>query len=93
MDNLARDHFTQGEDLVDAGYPEEAREYYHLALELAREKLDYAYLGNIEIAGAGDTCCPQCGQLLVERSYYRVRTVGIGDGRCQNCNREVDISL
>jgi len=37
MESLAREHFEQAEELVDAGYSDEAREYYHLALELARE--------------------------------------------------------
>lgn len=63
------------------------------ALEIAREKLDYAYLGNIEVPGASDTRCPECGHLLVERSFYRVRVTGISEGRCQKCKREVDFSL
>ncbi len=35
MENLAREHFQQGRELNDAGYAQEAREYFILARELS----------------------------------------------------------
>lgn len=63
------------------------------ALEMAREKLDYVYLGNIDLEGSGDSHCPGCGAVLVERSGYRTRVRGITDKRCTKCGREVDLVI
>jgi pyruvate formate lyase activating enzyme len=64
------------------------------AAEIARNKLDYVYLGNIALDERfRDTFCPACGTKLVDRSQYRGRVVGIKDGKCQRCGRNVDIVL
>ena len=58
---------------------------YRLAT-LAREQLDYVYVGNI---GAGnDTNCPGCGAVLIERQFYRTRS-RIESGTCPECARSV----
>jgi pyruvate formate lyase activating enzyme len=64
------------------------------AAALARQKLDYVYLGNLN-AGPDyrDTCCPGCGNLLVDRTGYTGRVLGIRDGRCDNCGRPADFVL
>jgi len=60
-------------------------------LVLAKKKLNYVYLGNIEIPGAGDTRCPHCGNLVVSRSGYRVKVVGLQGGNCNRCGKSVKI--
>lgn len=41
------------------------------AREIARsEGLEYAYLGNTVLPGAGDTLCPKCGEVVVRRSGF-----------------------
>ncbi len=61
------------------------------AYQVARERLDYVYLGNIAMRGYEDTYCPGCGNVLVERNIYAVSVVGIEGNRCNRCGREVDI--
>lgn len=73
--------------------PETPVETLRLAYEIACEKLDYVYLGNIEVEGASDTQCPDCHELLVRRSYYRTAVVGIENGRCVKCGRVVDLVI
>lgn len=64
------------------------------ALTIARRKLDYVYIGNVGQLGNGNnTHCPQCGNLLVERHYFRARVTGIQEGRCTNCGRQADFVL
>ncbi len=60
-------------------------------LEIARKHLHYVYPGNIDLPGGADTICPNCSNLLVSRSGYRVRMVGLDGNRCNNCNSEISI--
>ena len=34
-----------------------------------------------------DTCCPGCGEVLIERSGYDVRIVGVDNGSCSKCGK------
>ncbi|MCK4307586.1 AmmeMemoRadiSam system radical SAM enzyme [candidate division WOR-3 bacterium] len=67
--------------------------------ELARKKLQYVYIGNIlleESSGIGDwssTYCPECGNLLINRSYLDVSATGITDNRCNKCGRKADFVI
>ncbi|MDI6774004.1 MAG: AmmeMemoRadiSam system radical SAM enzyme [Verrucomicrobiota bacterium] len=62
------------------------------ACEIARQHLDYVYLGNARTATGQDTRCPGCRGMLVERRGYAVAATGIArDGRCRHCGRAVDI--
>lgn len=40
--------------------------------DIASNILNYVYLGNIQITGCTDTHCPNCEQLMVQRSGYRI---------------------
>jgi pyruvate formate lyase activating enzyme len=56
------------------------------AAEIARAKLRYVYVGNINIPGAADTQCPACGAAAVRRRGYAVDRAGLtADGRCAIC--------
>jgi len=46
----------------------------------------YAYTGNVHDAGGGSTYCHACGELLIERDWYRLGHWGLtADGRCAHC--------
>jgi pyruvate formate lyase activating enzyme len=46
----------------------------------------YAYTGNVHDAGGGSTYCHACGELLIERDWYRLGHWGLtADGRCSHC--------
>ena len=46
----------------------------------------YAYTGNVHDVAGQSTCCPQCGELVIERDWYRLGAYRLtGDGRCAGC--------
>lgn len=60
------------------------------ARDLAKaEGLDFVYVGNVTTAGGGDTVCPGCGKLLVERRRYHILENSMQNGRCPACGREI----
>lgn len=63
------------------------KEYYNLA----RAKLKYVYVGNVQIEGTEDTYCPGCGQVLIKRSGYRINLEGLNGQDCKKCGRRADI--
>ena len=50
--------------------------------------LEYVYLGNVPVHG--DTYCPDCGTLLIDRTGYSVTQNKLVDGHCPKCNREIE---
>ncbi|MDW7651092.1 MAG: AmmeMemoRadiSam system radical SAM enzyme [Bacillota bacterium] len=54
--------------------------------KIASEKLHYVYLGNLPGSDAAHTYCPECGELLVHRSGYRIenRLQGNACPRCKS---------
>lgn len=54
--------------------------------EIAREKLKYVYVGNVQ-SEYSDTHCPECNNLLVTRQGYTVSCQGLNSkGECTSCN-------
>jgi len=56
-----------------------------MAYELAREKLDYVYIGNARTEDACTSYCPNCGQPAVERNGYDTNADGMDGDKCVNC--------
>ncbi len=61
------------------------------AYEIAITKLDYVYLGNINIQGKSDTLCPECGTVLISRLGYRTDISGLNNRHCANCGKKINI--
>jgi len=57
--------------------------FYHLA----KERLQYVYLGNIQIPEvSNNTACPKCGNIAVKRNGFNASLVGIDEhGTCTKC--------
>jgi len=54
------------------------------------EGLEFVYIGNVAARDGGDTSCPACGKLLVERAGYAVlKNVVEKDGKCPFCGRAI----
>jgi len=59
------------------------------AYDIAKKAgLYYVYLGNVPVHG--DTYCPKCGELLIDRTGYSVTLNKIKDGKCPKCGREIE---
>lgn len=61
------------------------------ARDLAREKLQYVYLGNVTDIHSNTTFCPSCNQPVLERRGYQVRPVGLSGKNCACCGVELPI--
>jgi len=50
----------------------------------------YAYTGNVHDPAGQSTYCHECGELAIERDWYRLGAYRLtGDGRCQGCDTRV----
>ncbi len=50
--------------------------------------LYYVYMGNVPTHG--DTFCPDCGELLIDRTGYSVTLNRLEEGRCPKCKRKIE---
>ena len=52
--------------------------------------LDFVYLGNLPSSEYEDTYCPKCGKLVIKRSNYEIKKIGLSyDGNCKNCAYQI----
>ena len=89
LENLGPDvpvHFTAFHpDFKLRDKPRTPPETLHAARRIAmRAGLHYVYEGNIRSDGA-DTACPDCGTMLVRRSWHDVREMHLKSGCCPKC--------
>lgn len=53
--------------------------------------LYYPYVGNIRHEKGGNTYCPNCGHLLLERRGYMFEKINVGENKlCPNCQYNLD---
>jgi len=50
--------------------------------------LYYVYMGNVPVHG--DTFCPGCNELLIDRTGYSVTINNLQDGHCPKCYRDIE---
>jgi pyruvate formate lyase activating enzyme len=51
--------------------------------------LDYVYVGNLMDADRANTYCAQCGEVLIRRMWYQVRTAWKAPGECPECGFKI----
>lgn len=61
------------------------------AYEIATAKLDYVYLGNMNMPGKSDTFCPECNSLLIRRLGYTTDICGLKGQLCADCGKKINI--
>jgi pyruvate formate lyase activating enzyme len=67
-----------GSDLLDDFY------------NIAGEKLEYVYVGNIHIKDYQNTRCAKCGETVIRRTGYFVEKSGISkSGSCRYCGEAI----
>ncbi|MCB0804339.1 MAG: AmmeMemoRadiSam system radical SAM enzyme [Bacteroidales bacterium] len=58
----------------------------HRFYELAKEKLQYVYTGNMRTPMGQDTFCPDCGSVTITRRGYHTELKGVdASGNCRSC--------
>ncbi len=51
--------------------------------------LKFVYLGNVPGHPTESTTCYSCGKVLIERSGYQARILGVSGSRCPHCGAEI----
>lgn len=60
------------------------------AWEAARKAgLNFVYIGNVPGHAAENTFCPKCGEMLIRRVGWESQVLGLADGACSSCGREI----
>ncbi len=62
------------------------------AYQLAREYLDYVYLGNMSVSAASNTYCPECNEPVLIRDGYLVENKLNGD-KCPECGYKLPVVI
>jgi len=58
--------------------------------QIAKEKLNYVYLGNMLLEEGNNTYCSNCKGIVIKRSGYSSKSVSINsEGNCMNCGNHI----
>ncbi|PKM83562.1 MAG: AmmeMemoRadiSam system radical SAM enzyme [Firmicutes bacterium HGW-Firmicutes-13] len=60
------------------------------ARELARERLNYVYIGNVQDNDFSHTRCPGCGKVLIRRTGYMIKNEGLDGHTCKFCGEKLN---
>lgn len=61
---------------------------------LAKQYLQFVYLGNVNDTERSSTFCPNCGKLIISRNHYFTNPVGINqDKTCKFCGTMIKIVM
>jgi pyruvate formate lyase activating enzyme len=63
------------------------------AWEIATQKLDYVYVGNIMDERSNTTFCPKCRRAVIRRLGYQTQIDGIKEGQCSSCGTRINIVM
>jgi len=55
------------------------------AYEIAKESLNYVYIGNIPAGNYSDTHCPKCQELIIKRNDYNIEKHNLNGNKCNRC--------
>ena len=65
--------------------PPTPAETLHMARQVAQNiGIKFCYIGNL-LSEAGNTFCPSCGKLLINRQMYNIEKPGLNGNRCCFC--------
>ena len=62
-----------------------------ISADIASKKLKHVYIGNAPELGRQNTICPNCGNLLINRSGYQIQLTGLKENICAACGQQVNI--
>ncbi|MCP4634420.1 MAG: AmmeMemoRadiSam system radical SAM enzyme [candidate division Zixibacteria bacterium] len=86
-------HFSRYYPTYKMKNPGTSEETLKQAYEIARKKMDYVYLGNINVQGTSDTFCPKCGIELINRQGYYANIKNLSGTTCGVCGYEVNLII
>ena len=62
-----------------------------MAKDIAKKQgIKHIYLGNTDLDDSGNTYCPRCNKLLIERRMFEVIKDNIKKNSCPYCNKKIN---
>ena len=92
LDTFIPLHFSRYHPMYKLDTPPTPVETLLRAAEIARQRLKYVFVGNVDVPGYNDTLCPFCGAMLISRKHYIGVTVGLKNGHCLKCGKDARIT-
>ncbi len=86
-------HFSRYYPNYEYTKPPTSAQKIEYAYERAREKLNYVYIGNLPAEDGAHTFCPKCGNLLIERMYFKAIIRGLDGNKCSKCEETIPIVI
>jgi pyruvate formate lyase activating enzyme len=83
-------HFSRYHPAHKLSNPATPEERLYRAYDIAREKLNYVYIGNLWTDVGQDSICPHCGATLVNRRGYSTKIGTLKGDTCSKCNNKVN---
>ncbi len=84
-------HFSRYYPQYKASYPPTPPSTLFRFREIALNKLNFVYTGNIVDVESSTTYCPKCQSALIRRNGYTTKVVGLEGNRCTNCHAQIHI--
>ena len=56
---------------------------------IAKKYLKFVYIGNLSTDKDGNTYCPKCKKMLIERSFFSINQESIKNGKCKKCKEKI----
>jgi pyruvate formate lyase activating enzyme len=53
--------------------------------------MHHVYVGNVLTDDGSNTYCPECGEMVIRRTGYRVHVSGLSGNRCSYCGHRLNI--
>ena len=58
--------------------------------EIAKKYVKYVYLGNVLVSNDNNTYCPECNELLIQRTGYTTKIISVDNkGKCMKCGARI----
>ena len=84
-------HFSAYHPSYKMDIPATKPETMKRAYNMAKDVLNYVYLGNVNIENSSDTYCPSCKEKLIERNFYSTNLLNLDGSKCSKCGKEINI--
>ncbi|MCK4798725.1 MAG: AmmeMemoRadiSam system radical SAM enzyme [Spirochaetes bacterium] len=86
-------HFSAYHPSYHINHPRTPSTVLRKAWKLATDTgLNYVYMGNVLSNEGQNTNCPKCGEILIQRSGYRIKQTGLTTkNTCGNCGESIRI--
>lgn len=84
-------HFSRYSPRYQLDLPATPSDILQKAKAIAAKKLDYVYIGNAPELDSSSTYCPNCKQLVIERTGYGTKILGLEGDCCIYCGTNLNI--